>query len=270
MAFDWELAAQEIRLACNTAAAASGQELPPLIVAGGLHSRNVAAAIDVLEALGRRCGQRSRGGARPQRPAAIAQFYLRGARLCQGGMRSSKVSNGDTRRGTLDIAQITEIYNSIVSDLDRNLQRSLCHRRGAGGLVGSPRGTRLPRHRRRRRSLGLRLWVFGEFRSWPGYRFTVEGTVHIREDVRGHGIGRLLLAELIARARAMGKHVIVAGVDSENQASLRFLQREGFLPAGQLKEVGYKFGRYLHLNFLQYWLTDPGSLPPSSDLGSKT
>jgi phosphoribosylanthranilate isomerase len=47
MAFDWQLAAQEIRLACNTAAA-SAPDLPPLIVAGGLHSRNVAAAIGVL------------------------------------------------------------------------------------------------------------------------------------------------------------------------------------------------------------------------------
>jgi phosphoribosylanthranilate isomerase len=51
MAFDWQLAAQEIRLACKTAAA-SATDLPPLIVAGGLHSRNVAAAIDVLEPWG--------------------------------------------------------------------------------------------------------------------------------------------------------------------------------------------------------------------------
>lgn len=52
MAFDWQLAAQEIRLACETAAAACGTELPPLIVAGGLHSRNVSAAIDVLKPWG--------------------------------------------------------------------------------------------------------------------------------------------------------------------------------------------------------------------------
>ena len=52
MAFDWQLAAQEIRLAFNSAAAASGADLPSLIVAGGLHSRNVAAAIDVLEPWG--------------------------------------------------------------------------------------------------------------------------------------------------------------------------------------------------------------------------
>jgi len=52
MAFDWQLAAQEIRLACNSATATSGSDLPPLIVAGGLHSRNVSAAIDVLEPWG--------------------------------------------------------------------------------------------------------------------------------------------------------------------------------------------------------------------------
>ena len=52
MAFDWELAAQEIRLACNAAEDASGADLPPLIVAGGLHSRNVAAAINTLEPWG--------------------------------------------------------------------------------------------------------------------------------------------------------------------------------------------------------------------------
>jgi phosphoribosylanthranilate isomerase len=52
MAFDWELAAKEIRLACSTVAANSGADLPPIIVAGGLHSRNVAAAIDVLKPWG--------------------------------------------------------------------------------------------------------------------------------------------------------------------------------------------------------------------------
>lgn len=52
MAFDWQLAAKEIQLAVNTAAQACESDLPPLIVAGGLHSRNVAAAIDVLNPWG--------------------------------------------------------------------------------------------------------------------------------------------------------------------------------------------------------------------------
>ena len=52
MAFDWQHAAKEIQLALKTAATACESELPPLIVAGGLHSRNVAAAIDVLQPWG--------------------------------------------------------------------------------------------------------------------------------------------------------------------------------------------------------------------------
>lgn len=99
--------------------------------------------------------------------------------------------------------------------------------------------------------------TFGDFRAWPGYRFTVEGTVHIHSDARGHGIGTRLLNEILARARVMGKHVMIAGVDSENAASLRFLERFGFERAGQLREVGYKFHRFLDLVFLQYWITPP-------------
>jgi phosphoribosylanthranilate isomerase len=52
MAFDWQHAAKEIQLACSRATANSGAELPPIMVAGGLHSRNVAGAIDVLKPWG--------------------------------------------------------------------------------------------------------------------------------------------------------------------------------------------------------------------------
>jgi L-amino acid N-acyltransferase len=97
--------------------------------------------------------------------------------------------------------------------------------------------------------------TFGDFRAWPGYRFTVEGTVHIRTVSRGQGVGTDLLNAIVAHARTLGKHVMIAGVDSENAASLRFLERFGFVRAGHLREVGYKFDRFLDLVFLQYWIT---------------
>ena len=98
---------------------------------------------------------------------------------------------------------------------------------------------------------------FGDFRSWPGYRFTVEGTIHIHSSSRGRGIGTALLKELVAHAKACGKHTMIAGVDSGNQGSLRFLQRFGFEQVAHLHEVGYKFDRFLDLVLLQYWLTPP-------------
>ena len=92
---------------------------------------------------------------------------------------------------------------------------------------------------------------FGDFRAWPGYRFTVEHSVHVRDDWRGRGVGHALMVPLLERARALGKHVMVAGVDADNAGSIRFHERLGFERAGHLREVGFKFGRRLDLVFLQ-------------------
>jgi L-amino acid N-acyltransferase YncA len=97
---------------------------------------------------------------------------------------------------------------------------------------------------------------FAEFRAWPGYRFTVEHTVHVRGDGRGRGIGSALMRALLAHAGALGKHVMVAGVDADNAAAIRFHERLGFERAGRLREVGYKFDRWLDLVFLQRAIQD--------------
>ncbi len=103
---------------------------------------------------------------------------------------------------------------------------------------------------------------FGDFRSWPGYRHTVEHSVHVRADVRGRGVGRELMGALVDRASALGKHVMVAGVDAENVASIRLHERLGFQRAGTLHQVGCKFGRWLDLTFLELRL-DARPAPPA-------
>jgi L-amino acid N-acyltransferase len=93
---------------------------------------------------------------------------------------------------------------------------------------------------------------FGEFRgTWPGYRHTVEHSVHLRADRRGRGLGRALVESLFPLARAAGKHVIVGGIDAENTASLRMHERLGFERVAHFREVGFKFGRWLDLVFVQ-------------------
>ena len=93
--------------------------------------------------------------------------------------------------------------------------------------------------------------TFGDFRAWPGYRYTIEHTVHVRADRRGQGVGRRLVEALFPRAAALGKHMMIAGVDAANEASIRFHERLGFVRAAHLREVGYKFGRWLDLVLLQ-------------------
>src|SRR5688572_13869358 len=92
---------------------------------------------------------------------------------------------------------------------------------------------------------------YGDFRSWPGYRFSVEHTVHVRADERGRGVGTTLMHELIARAIQQHKHVMIGGVDADNEASLRFHERLGFVRAARLRQVGFKFDRWLDLVFVQ-------------------
>lgn len=93
--------------------------------------------------------------------------------------------------------------------------------------------------------------TFGDFRPWPGYRFTVEHSVHVRADSRGQGTGKGLVEALFPRAEALGKHVMIAGVDAANEASIRFHERLGFEKVAHLREVGHKFDRWLDLVFLQ-------------------
>jgi L-amino acid N-acyltransferase len=92
---------------------------------------------------------------------------------------------------------------------------------------------------------------FGDFRAWPGYRYSVEHSVHVRSDRRAHGIGTMLVSALVDRATRLGKHVMIAGIDAANAPSIRFHERLGFQPVGTFREVGFKFGRWLDLHFMQ-------------------
>ncbi len=103
---------------------------------------------------------------------------------------------------------------------------------------------------------------FGDFRAWPGYRFSVEHSVYVRADKRGQGIGKALVTALIEYATELGKHVMIAGIDADNTASIKMHERLGFVPAGHFHEVGWKFGRWLDLVFLQLQLRTPKTQPP--------
>ena len=98
--------------------------------------------------------------------------------------------------------------------------------------------------------------TFGDFRPWPGYRRTVEHSVYVRADMRGRGVGAALVEPLFGLAAALGKHVMVAGIDAANPASIRLHERLGFEQVGFLREVGTKFGRWLDLVFMQRFLDD--------------
>ena len=97
---------------------------------------------------------------------------------------------------------------------------------------------------------------FGRFRDRPAYARTVEHSVYVAAAARGRGVGRTLLDAIVAEARTRGHHVMIGGVDAANAGSLAFHRAAGFVEAGRMREVGWKFDRWLDLVFMQKLLGD--------------
>ena len=103
--------------------------------------------------------------------------------------------------------------------------------------------------------------TYGDFRDserWPGYRYTVEHSIHVREDRWGRGVGRELVK--LRSSSTLGpkvKRVMVAGIDGDNTGSIRFHERLGFFEVGRMPEIGEKFGRRLDLVLMQLILDEP-------------
>lgn len=92
---------------------------------------------------------------------------------------------------------------------------------------------------------------FGPFRPWPAYQYTVENSVYVGAEHRGKGVSKLLMQPLIAAAKQMNMHVMIAVIDASNDVSIKLHEQFGFTDAGLFKEVGYKFDRWLDLRMMQ-------------------
>jgi phosphinothricin acetyltransferase len=88
-----------------------------------------------------------------------------------------------------------------------------------------------------------------------GYRFTSENSIYVAADRRGRGIGKLLMPPLIDAARKRSLHAILAAIDAENDISVRLHAAFGFQTVGRFKQVGFKFGRWLDVIYMELLLS---------------
>ena len=103
----------------------------------------------------------------------------------------------------------------------------------------------------------LGLSSIGPFRTWAAYKYSVENSVYVAQDQRGKGIGKMLLPPIIDAARQLNMHTVIASIDASNEVSLKLHESFGFQEVAHFKQVGYKFGRWLDLKFLQLILETP-------------
>jgi phosphinothricin acetyltransferase len=103
----------------------------------------------------------------------------------------------------------------------------------------------------------------GPYRPRPAYRFSVEDSVYVAPDRHGRGIGRALLARLIAEAEARGYRQMIAVIgDSAQAASIALHETAGFHHVGTVEAVGFKFGRWLDSVLMQRALGDGAASAP--------
>lgn len=88
----------------------------------------------------------------------------------------------------------------------------------------------------------------------PAYDDTGETFFYVKSEFRGRGIGRRLKEELLAEARRLRFHTLIARVAEGSDASLHLNESCGFIRVGTLREVGRKFGRLLDVHVLQKML----------------
>ena len=138
------------------------------------------------------------------------------------------------------VAHTTAIWNETLVDLDNRKAWFDARRERGFPVLVAVRG---------RDVIGYAS--YGDWRAFDGYRHTVEHSVYVHKDARGAGAGKRLLQALIDRAAFNGVHVMIAGIEAENAASIRLHETLGFRVAGRFSEVGIKFGRWLDLTCME-------------------
>ena len=96
--------------------------------------------------------------------------------------------------------------------------------------------------------------TYGMFREKIGYQFTVEHSIYVAPHLIAKGIGKLLMSELIELATKQKIHTMIGGIDASNTYSIDFHKKFGFTECGIIREAGFKFDRWLDLQFMQLLL----------------
>jgi L-amino acid N-acyltransferase len=154
-----------------------------------------------------------------------------------------------------DIPEITAIYNRVIATSTAVFSDRQVSEQDRLDWLETRRARGFPILVARDAGRTVAFASYGDFRAWPGYRYTVEHSVHVAESHRRRGLGRRLVEALVEHAGHAGLHVLIAGVDADNEASLALHEGLGFARVAELREVAWKFDRWIDLVLLQRTLS---------------
>jgi len=152
-----------------------------------------------------------------------------------------------------DLPVINEIYNHYVihsactyqeePELLSGRQQWFAHHGGRHPVIVAQTGGRV-----------VGWGSLSPYHPRSAYRYTVENSIYVHPDHHRRGLGSALLSDLIARARAIGHHAIIAGIDADQAASIGLHTKWGFKKVGHLEQVGFKFNQWLSVVYMELLL----------------
>lgn len=156
-----------------------------------------------------------------------------------------------------DLPQLLDIYNDIIINTTAVYQYEIHTLQMRKEWFATKQQQGFPVFVAEEDDLIVGFSTIGTFRQSQAYKYSVENSVYVASNQRGKGIGKLLMRPLIDAAKQMDVHTIIAGIDATNEVSLRLHKNFGFEEVAHFKQVGFKFGRWLDLKFLQLMLETP-------------
>ena len=159
-------------------------------------------------------------------------------------VRTATVDDADATRAIYNLEVETSTVTFDLRPRSATEQRAwLAERSGALTVLVAEAGGEL-----------LGFASLSQFRDRPGYSTSVEDSVYVRRDLRGRGVGRLLLGGLVELARDHGFHSVVGRIVGNHEASIALHAACGFEQVGREREVGRKFNRWLSIAVMQLML----------------
>ena len=153
-----------------------------------------------------------------------------------------------------DAAAIAAIYNQYVKNSTITFEEAAVETDEMARRIGDVRSSRLPWYLAVEQDRTVGYAYATPWRTRSAYRFSVEVTVYVAQGHTGKGIGTRLYTALLGALRSGGFHCAIAGIALPNPESVALHERLGFEKVAQLKQVGFKMGRWVDVGYWQLLL----------------
>jgi phosphinothricin acetyltransferase len=166
-----------------------------------------------------------------------------------------------------DIAQITAIYADEVKNGIATFEEMVPTAEDMAARLANIRRLALPYLVAERVGTVLGYAYAGQFHPRAAYRYTLEDTIYIHKDARRQGVAEALLEGLLTRCETLGARQMMALITSvPDSASIALHEKLGFRSMGVAPAVGFKFGRWLDVAYMQRPIGAANTTPPDRQI----